>query len=165
MNATYAAALAVSRESIAMMRRSLAGLPAEALDWRPAEGMNSIAVLASHAITSMRFFAACGSGRPSSILAYRNGPRAASFAERDGSVDRYLQALDALEAELAELFSAATDADLEAGIAWPDEDPSLNLTGAECLFRAIGHFREHLGHAQSVHDLWLARQPATEEPA
>lgn len=165
MNATYAGALAVSRESIAMMRRTLAALPPEALDWRPAGGMNSIAVLASHAATSLRFFAACGAGRPSSILAYRNGPRAASFTETGSSAERYLQALDSLEAELVELFSTANEADLEARIAWPDEDPSPNLTGAECLFRAIAHFREHLGHAQSVHDLWLAREPAAGEPA
>jgi len=162
MNATYAAALAVSRESIAAMKRTLADLPDEALDWRPAEGMNPIAVLASHSVTSLRFFAACGAGRPSSILAYRNGARAASFTARGAPAHHYLQLLDSLEAELTELFSAASDAHLEAPIAWPDEDPSLNLTGAECLFRAIGHFREHLGHAQAAHDLWLSKHAVGE---
>jgi len=162
MNATYAAALAIARESIGMMKDTIAEFSDEALDWRPREGMNPVSVLVTHSVTSTRFFARCGAGQPGSILAYRTGDRAASFAAAGGTVASYLQMLTSLEGELAELFAAARDSDLKATIAWPGEDPSLDLTGAECLFRAIGHLREHVGHAQALHDLWLAEHAAVQ---
>jgi hypothetical protein len=160
MNATYTAALVIARDSVRMMKECLQDLTDEAVDWSPRPGMNPVSVLVTHAVTSTRFFARCGAGHPGSIAAYRAGDRAASFEASGGTINDYLDMLTGLEDELARLFAGADDSPLEAKVEWPDEDPSLHLTGVECLFRAFAHFREHVGHAQSLHDLWLAEHAA-----
>jgi len=159
METTHAAALSVTRESIEMFRQALRGLPDEAMDWRPAPGMNSLAALVSHTGSSLRFFVASGCGRAGSLQAYREGPRAASFTVHGTPVAGALAELDKLEGDLAELLSGATLSSLEATVTWP-EDPAMAMTGAQALFRSVGHLREHVGHAQVMRDLWLAAHPA-----
>lgn len=155
MDRTCAAALAITRESLEMFRAALRGLPDEAMAWSPAPGMNPLSVLVAHTCSSLRFFVAAGVGQVGSLQAYREGPRAASFAETGWDVERALEELDALESGLAALLTAAPVSALDATISWP-EDPSIAMTGAEALFRSVGHLREHVGHAQVMRDLWLA---------
>lgn len=142
-----------------MFRQALRGLPDEAMAWVPATGMNPLSVLVAHTCSSLRFFMGCAAGQVTSLQAYRSGPRAASFADTGWDLARALRELDGLEEELAALLAAAPTAALGSTIAWP-EDPSLSMTGAEALFRSVGHLREHVGHAQVMRDLWLAANPA-----
>ncbi|MCE7928295.1 MAG: DinB family protein [Chloroflexi bacterium CFX7] len=158
MDGTFGAALAVTRESIAMFRDALRGLPDEAMAWTPAAGMNPLSVLAAHSCSSLRFFMGCAAGQVSSLQAYREGPRAASFAETGWNTERALEELDRLEGDVKTLLAEAPAAALDSIIGWP-EDPSLVMTGAGALFRSVAHLREHAGHAQVMRDLWLASHP------
>lgn len=142
-----------------MFRAALRGLPDEAMAWSPAPGMNPLSVLVAHTCSSLRFFVAAGVGQVGSLQAYREGTRAASFAEAGWDVGRALEELDALESGLAALLTSAPASALDATISWA-EDPSLAMTGAEALFRSVGHLREHVGHAQVMRDLWRAAHPS-----
>lgn len=158
MTPTHQAALSVSRDSFAMFAEALEGLPDEALSWRPqAENSNSIAVLATHCITSTRFWLALGAGQVGSIDVYRRDYRAPSFEVAGAAAGELIGQFEAVMAALADVMSQGTDSHLTARIEWP-EDPSLKLTGAEALFRSVGHLREHVGQAQLMRDLWLARK-------
>jgi hypothetical protein len=158
MEAPYQAALTVTRESFAMMRQALDGLPPEALDWTPLANANSIAVLVEHSITATRFWMDAGSGRIRSLADYRAGERADSFRVAGAGAPEWQQRIDGYLAELEAALNSATPDDLERVAAWPDLPDAPRASGHECLQRAIGHLREHVGQVQLTRDLWLARQ-------
>ena len=141
-----------------MFTEALEGLPDEALAWRPdAENTNSMAVLATHCVTATRFWLGLGAGQIGSIDEYRKRYRAPSFEVSGAAAGELKAQFDAALAELADVMARGTEAHLTARITWP-EDPSMTPTGAEALFRAVGHLREHVGQAQLMRDLWLARK-------
>lgn len=158
MTTTHQAALTVLRQSFAMLRDAFAPLPQEALDWAPLAGGSSLAVLVQHSITSTKFWIACGSGRQYSIATYRAAERTPSFEVRGLDAAELSRRIDAALGELAVILAEGRPEHLAAQITWP-EDPETTATGAEALFRAVGHLREHVGHAQLAHDLWLAGHP------
>jgi hypothetical protein len=157
MEAPYQAALTVTRESFAMMRQALDGLPPEALDWTPVANANSIAVLVDHSVTATRFWMDAGSGRVRSLADYRAGERADSFQVAGATASDLQHSIDNYLAELAAALGSATPGDLERIAAWPDLPDAPRASGHECLQRAIGHLREHVGQVQLTRDLWLAR--------
>ena len=158
MTPTHQAALTTVRDSFAMLTEALAGLPDEALSWRPeAENTNSIAVLATHCVTATRFWLALGAGQIGSIDEYQRRFRAPSFEVFGAAVGELDGRFAAVLEELGAVMANGTEAHLSARIAWP-EDPSVTPTGAEALFRAVGHLREHVGQVQLMRDLWLARR-------
>jgi len=141
------------------MRSSISDLPQEALDWRPLPDASSIAVLAIHGITATRFFLRAGSGFEVSLADYRKSQRAPAFETKDVEKSVLLAALTDFEAEAEKILSNGTDAHLAADIVLTANDglPVPVRNGAGTLFAALGHLREHVGHAQMLHDLWLAR--------
>ena len=155
MNVTYEAGLTVLGQSIGMLRAAVDDVPEEALDWTPAADMSSLAVLTMHATSSARFFCQCSAGRIGSRDEYRATIRVAAFETKAVGHATLHAAFDALLAELPGLFAGAGEAHLAAVMPWKDEFDQYK-TGAECLFLAVGHTREHVGHAQMLHDLWLA---------
>ena len=158
MTPTHAAALQVARESFAMLRTALDGLPDEAADWVPAPHTNSLAVLTAHCVTAARFFYGCGSGAKTSIASYFSNERRGAFASKDRSISGLLAAIDEFLPELEEILAKGDSASLEAPISWPEDAPKEpERTGLDLLFRATGHLREHVGQAQLMRDLWLAR--------
>ena len=159
MTPTHQAALTVARESFGMFAEALAGLPDEALSWRPeAENTNSLAVLAAHSVTATRFWLGSGAGESKAIDDYRKINRAPSFAVDGGAADDFRMQFDDMLAELATLFASGTEAHLAAEVAQPAH-PSMTKSGVVCLIFGIGHLREHVGQAQLMRDLWLARKP------
>lgn len=158
MTPTHQAALTTARDSFTMFAEALKGLPDEALSWRPnAANTNSLAVLAVHSVTAARFWLGLGAGQAGSIDEYRKRFRAPSFEVAEAAASELTSQFDEVLAELAGVMANGSEAHLSARIEWP-EDPSLKLTGVEALFRAIGHLREHVGQAQLMRDLWLARK-------
>ena len=154
MHATYRAALTVFEQSIDMMRDAVKDMPDAALDWTPASGMSSVAVLVMHSVTATRAFAGVGAGVAKSQKEYREEDRAEAFRTRSQSTPALVAALDALRGELPVRFEAAPEGMLERETEWVD-DTARRFTGAECLFRAVGHLREHVGHVQVMRDLWM----------
>lgn len=157
MTPTHAAALEVIRESLAALRASIVDLPPGATDWHPWEGANSLAVLAAHAVTSLEFFAAAAAGNVGSFHDYRETERERAFRTTGVSPTSLLEAIDSAEHSVAAAFEGGTAEHLATTISLPGS-PADGATGAAMLFRVVAHLREHVGHAQAVHDAWRARQ-------
>jgi hypothetical protein len=157
MELAYQAALNVTRESFAMMSDALNGLPPEALAWKPIDDANTIAVLVAHSITATRFWMDAAAGRQRSMVEYRAGERAESFLAAAADAADLQRQIDAYQVELARDLGAASAADLLRVAHWPDVNDAPRASGYECLQRAIGHLREHVGQVQLIRDLWLAR--------
>jgi hypothetical protein len=159
MTPTHQVTNDVARQSFAMLKEAIAGLPDEAFDWTPAPNTNSLTVLTRHSIAASRFFLGVASGRPGSVAEYRKGDRADAFRAQGGNASALTRAIDDFLPEMASILAAGSDAHLMEMIGWPDEAPDIpTRSGAEVLVAGIGHLREHVGQAQLMRDLWLARQ-------
>lgn len=159
MTVTHAGTLTVVRESFAMLAAAIEGLPDEALAWIPAPNTNSITVLTAHGVSATRFFLRCGSGEVGSMAGYRATERAEAFAARGTTAKALLTLIQDFVAEAETILRGGTEAHLGARVEWADvENPPPARTGAGSLFAAIGHLREHVGQAQLMRDLWLARE-------
>jgi hypothetical protein len=155
MTPTHEATLAVAHDSLEMLRTAVSGLPDEAMGWTPFPNGNPLAVLVMHSLTATRFWLACGSGHIGSLTRYRTEDRAPAFRASGFSAVELAATIDAFKAEVVELLREGTPGDLAAYAEFP-EDPAFNGSGVGCLIRAVAHLREHVGHAQAIHDLWLA---------
>lgn len=161
MSPTFAAAASVARELFAEFAKLVASLPAEALDWRPLPGANSLAILVAHVATSTPFWFAVAAGVRDDLSTYRRGERAAAFATEGVAPAALLARLQQAAEDVARLAALGDHASLGELVAWQDDDGSgPRLTRAEALFRAVSHLREHLGHAELTRDLWEARRGA-----
>ena len=158
MTPTHAAALIVVRESLTLMHKALEGLPDEAAGWRPAPGTNSLVVLVEHSITSTRFWLRNGSNQRGSLLRYRAEDRAPAFGATGKSIADLVRDLDSFAREAEATLSGGDERALEAVLDWRSEDASEPVhTGVEALLRGLAHLREHVGQAELMRDLWLAR--------
>jgi hypothetical protein len=142
-----------------MLRDALDGLPDEAADWTPAPNTNSLTVLTIHSLTSLKFWLGNGSGRQMTFERYRAEDRAPSFASTAQPVAALIERIDAALPEIEAILAAGDEASLSAKLppAPADAAPDLPETGVGCLFQAVAHLREHVGQAQLMRDLWLAR--------
>ncbi len=159
MDTTYAAAQLITDVSLSMLRDAVAGLPDRAVQWKPLPNTSSLNVLVVHSITSARFFLGCGAGKKTSRRQYLEAGRVVAFESKGATTAQLLEAIDEATVEFRHLLGHAPPGALTAVVEWPDEYPDDAFTGVECLFRAIGHLREHVGHAQLMRDLWLAAHP------
>lgn len=155
MEPTFAAAFNLARQLFDEFTETVRSLPAEALDWRPAPGASSVAQLAAHVASSTPFWFAAAVGERRDIIGYRRGERERAFETVGASADELSGMLRAAVRELERLAALGQPHHLGRVIEWEDDDGSApKLTGAEALFRAVSHVREHLGHAQLTRDVW-----------
>jgi uncharacterized damage-inducible protein DinB len=157
MTPTHAAALQVTRDSVAMIVEALDGLPDEAAEFTPAPNTNSIAVLVAHCVTSTRFWLADGAGGVSSIVRYRAADRAPAFQTHGQSIAALRELAGTLPGDAEIILARGTEANLTEVVAWPEDRGEAPRSGAVCLVHAVGHLREHVGQIQLMRDLWLAR--------
>lgn len=158
MHPAHEAALNTARASFAQFDDVFAGLPDEALRWKPVEQGNTIQVLATHCITATRFWMNVGCGIERSLAEYRAGEREASFAAVDRTGSQLRSDMTAYLAELEADLETADGAALSRVYSWADVADSPVANGYEALMRAVAHLREHVGEAQLTRDLWLAKQ-------
>lgn len=154
MQVVFAAIDAVIEQSLAMLRDAIQELPDSALDWTPLAGTSSVAVLAIHGLSSLRFWVAAGAGLEPSQEVYLREERPEAFRSRDRKVPGLVEAIDAARGQLRETLAKGDERALEAQV--PFETEGRRLTGAECLVRGVAHLREHVGQAQLMRDLWLS---------
>jgi len=115
------------------------GLPAEAVNWQPGEGMNSLAVLAVHTAGAERFWIGdVAMGEP--LKRDRPGEFAAKLA---ASLDYARVALERLAL-----------ADLSALRVSPRN--GQETTAGWAILHALEHTAMHAGHAQLTRQLWEA---------
>jgi hypothetical protein len=158
MTPTHKGALQIVRESFAFLRSAVDDMPEDSLEWKPLPSANSVSVLVAHSITATRFFLNAGVGAPGSMTDYRSTERAEAFRTRGLSKADLLARIDAFNVEAEAILSSGIEAHLERTIELPTSDglPVPTRNGAGSLMAAIGHLREHVGHVQLMHDLYLA---------
>ncbi|HMO53349.1 MAG TPA: DUF664 domain-containing protein [Tepidiformaceae bacterium] len=156
MTPTHAAALRETFEYFDLLKDALGGLPDEAVNWTPAPNTNSIAVLVHHSIAATRFWLRNGSGQVDSISRYRSEDRAPAFQTSGASAASLAEAITAAAAEFEQILAAGTPECLDVAVQW-DEDPAAGRHAISGLMHATSHLAEHVGQAQLMRDLWLAR--------
>lgn len=152
MDPFLAAARTTFRRQAQAFAAVIAGLPVEALDWRPAADANSLAVLVAHAWGAAQAWALRAAGREPPR------DRAAEFRARADSA-----ALETLLKEGSARIEAALEAidpttlgQVRIGPATQPSDDE-EYTGALCVLHAVEHAQEHLGQAYLTRQLWEAQ--------
>lgn len=134
------------------VRRLIADLPAEALNWRPIAGSddhatNSLAVMAAHVAGAEHFWIAeVVDGRPPTRV------RDAEFTTRVAAADELLQQLDEVGAETREIL-ATLDSEELAGTREVD---GRTVPVRWAILHVIDHTALHLGHMQLTYQLWTS---------
>ncbi len=129
------------------MRTVVRGLPVEGLDWRPADGANSIGVLVAHALDAERFLIAAAAD----ITFERD--REAQFRVAGLSADDYIGLVDRVETEVDGFLARIRPDVLTATI---ERGPRVHA-GPWWLLHPLEHAREHLGQAFLTRQLLEAR--------
>ncbi len=151
-----AAAREVLRRCLQDIRASVAGLPPRALNRRPAGGdSNSIAVLATHALSSARYWL-------SLALAEEPPPRdrPAEFRASAPDADALLAFVDETGRECLELLDPERRVDWSSPCAITTQlSPGADeqITAAWALLHALEHLREHVGQMLLTRQLWDRR--------
>lgn len=138
------------------LRRAVADLPAEALNWRPAgPDTNSIAVLAAHAMHATRILLTMAAGLPPAAR-----DRAAEFAAVADGPEALLAMIDSLAAECDGILDACEGVDWGTPRTRRRDDGSLiEMSAAGALFHAVEHLRGHADEASLTRHLWRAQHP------
>lgn len=134
----------------------IAGLSAEALNWRPIEGhddhaTNSLAIMASHVAGAEHFWIYEVIGRKPTT---RNRP--SEFETAVEGPDPLLEKLARTGDETRRIFSTLTAADL-------DEDRQVEgreVSVRWAILHVIDHTALHLGQMQITYQLWHSGQAA-----
>jgi hypothetical protein len=155
--ATHLATLEDIQDSLKWLRESIAGLPPEGLNWAPAAGTNSIAVLVRHALPSTAFWGAAGGGRTPSHRTYVEDERTPAFLAAAETEESLRALIDRVERELDAVLRHGKDEHLDVQVLMDDEPDEPPVSGAYCLVHAASHLREHAGQVALTRDLWLAR--------
>ncbi len=136
------------------LRDVIAGLPGEALDWRPVgDETNSIAVLATHSMHSARLWLAIAAGLPRP-----ERDREAEFATRERDPQALLEMIDGFSAECLAALEAAAGTDWDNTREWTRAGGgTMEVTAAYALIHALEHLRGHVDQASLVRHLWEAR--------
>jgi hypothetical protein len=154
---TVTAAVAIFEESLQGLRGAIGGLPAEALNWRPAgEDTNPIAVLAAHAMGSTRSWLAVALGAP---LPERD--RAAEFRTVADDAESLLGRVDAVAADCRKLLATTEAFDpgaMRTSHVRASAGQAEVVSGAWAMLHAVEHLSEHSGHAQLTRQLWERRE-------
>ena len=132
----------------------VAGLSAEALNWRPLPGTgdhvtNSMAALAAHTAGAEHFWISeVIGGRPASR------DREAEFASWAASAAEIVRLLEATARETREVLLTLKDTDLKD----TRQTAGRTLAVRWCLLHVIDHTSLHLGHMQITFQLWAGGQ-------
>jgi hypothetical protein len=153
---TIDAARDTFEHSVADLRATVTGLPAEALNWRPAgDDTNAIAVLVTHALASANAWLAVATDAP---LPDRD--RDAEFrAVATGDAD-LLAFIDDYATRCRGVLDGAgpfePGAERTTFRRTTGDDPET-VSAAWALLHALEHLREHVGHAGLTRQLWERR--------
>jgi uncharacterized damage-inducible protein DinB len=136
------------------VRDLISDLPAEALNWRPLEGVdehatNSLAVLVTHVAGAEHFWIG------EVVAAYApTRDRDAEFNAQASGASELVHRLEQVGAETGEVFSTLAEADLEGA----RETGGRTVPVRWCILHVIDHTALHLGHMQITYQLWKGGQ-------
>jgi uncharacterized damage-inducible protein DinB len=146
-NATRDAVRTILHDQHRRWREVVTGLDAKALNWKPGDETNSLAVLLSHSLDAERFLLA------SSVDVEVDRDREAKFRVEAASADDLLAHIDEMEREIDGYLDQTTDETLAAEIA----RPGRSRTGAWWVLHAVEHSCEHVGQAELTRQMWEQR--------
>jgi uncharacterized damage-inducible protein DinB len=126
---------------------SLQGLPAEALDWSPGPGMNSITVLVFHLTGSERYWIG-----DVAMGEFSGRNREAEFAARGAETEALRARLDDSLAYARQALGRISPQQLEQERMAPSD--GRKVTAAWAVLHALEHACVHLGHIQLTRQLW-----------
>ncbi len=129
-------------------REIVSGLDTNALNWKPGDETNSIAVLVSHALDAERYLLA------TSVDTEIDRDREAKFRVTASSADELLSLVDQTESDVNGYLDALTCDHLVKEIARPNR----SHVGSWWLLHAIEHSCEHLGQAALTRQMWEQKQ-------
>lgn len=136
------------------LREAAAGLDQAALDWVPADGANSIAVLVTHTVGSELDWLHVACGR--SIERDRD----AEFRAKGRGSDELAALVERAERTAGELVRSAVGGGLETV---RRSRAGREATAAYCLQHALAHTAEHVGQIELTRQLATARGGAEPE--
>ena len=125
--------------------KALEGLPAEALDWSPKTGVNSITALVVHMTGAERFLFGEIIGGQS-----LNRNRDAEFLTKNMTLETLMQRLADNRPYIAGVLEPLTLVDLEGKRILR----SREVTVGWVIGHALKHTATHLGHIQVMSDMW-----------
>jgi hypothetical protein len=138
------------------LRRSLDGLPDEAVNWEPAGAeTNSIAVLVTHNMKSTRFWTAVALDAP-----LPDRERAQEFEARAETTGELLSIVDEIGGEVLTMLDNAGEIGWNANrghLLPPDPERPEYIPAAFAILHAVEHFSQHVGHIGLTRQLWDAR--------
>ncbi len=135
------------------IRTDLARLPENALDWSPADDMNSIGVLLAHLVGAAQYWACdMPAGGESERV------RSVEFEVTKTTHAQLEQLLESSMSRIKASVATLTLADLERKVSsemFGDEE----FTVSWCLMHAIEHSATHVGHIQLMRHYWQNTHP------
>jgi hypothetical protein len=148
----------ILKTSLEDLRAALDGLPADAVNWKPAgEETNSITVLVTHVLHSTRSWLSIAVGAP---LPQRD--RDSEFRVRAGDPRELGGFLRDFSQQCRDILGNAKDVDWTAmrkTHSRPGHAPE-DVPAPYALMHALEHLREHVGHIALTRQLWEARTPS-----
>jgi hypothetical protein len=133
------------------MRRTLEGLPQEAVDWSPGPDINSMAVLAAHTAGALRYWIGDVAGQEPS-----GRDRPAEFRTKNVDAAELIARLDAAFDHSRGVIERLALPDLEAMRISPRDGKEYGTVWA--LAHALAHTAVHLGHMHITRQWWEQRE-------
>jgi uncharacterized damage-inducible protein DinB len=127
-------------------KQALSGLDTQALDWVPAEGMNSLAVLATHIAGSEKFWIS-----DITMQEPTGRDRPAEFQAKGNDAAHLIGLLDSSLAIIEGAFERLTRDDLGQPRTSPLDGKSYDV--AWSITQSLTHTALHLGHIQLTRQL------------
>jgi hypothetical protein len=131
----------------ATILNNLAGVPDEALDWKPGDDTNSISVIIIHLTGAERFLIGDVIMQDQS-----NRNREAEFLVKGMSKEDLVRRLNDTEAYLRAAFKGLRLPDLEATRLHPRHGNQVSVSWA--LLHALEHTGTHVGHIELTVQMW-----------
>jgi len=127
------------------VENALEGLPPEALDWSPKDGVNSITALIVHLTGSQRFLFG-------DVIAKQdiNRDRDAEFRAKGIAPEELKKRLNDNLTYIADILEPLTLTDLDTKRTMRTREVTLGWV----IGHALKHTASHLGHIQVMRDLW-----------
>ena len=142
-------------EALVELRSSIEGLPVEALNWRPADETNSLAVLATHTMYATRLWLSLAMGAP---LPDRD--RDSEFRASAAEAASLLRLVDELSEDCRALLRSRDEVDWAAmrETLGRGGDAPPEVTAAYALIHPTEHLRGHVDQMALMRHLWQRNQ-------
>jgi hypothetical protein len=130
------------------LRDEINGLDANALNWKPTAGANSISTIITHLVGSEAETLRCVAGLPS------GRDRGAEFVGRELTMGEVLELLDGADDLVRAVIPHLDPGRLKSVFALPTMPTEEVRSGLTWLVGNYGHAREHVGHIQLTKQLY-----------